>query len=106
MTEKLKEKIAKWLFRDDLHPTSKIDWENKWTKLTEQDKQYWLNKADKLLSLIEPVKVRVLRDEEIQHIWDEGGDGWISWVQFGQSVSQATVDKIRELNPGRKFEEV
>ncbi len=46
-----REKIAKWLFKDNLHPTSKIDWANKWDRLSDRDKQYWLDKADKLLAL-------------------------------------------------------
>ena len=60
-----REKIAKWLFKDNLHPTSKIEWANKWARLSDRDKQYWLDKADQILALmpdVEEVK-RKLRAE-------------------------------------------
>ena len=46
-----REKIAKWLFKDSLHPTSKIAWEKNWDKLSERDKQFYLGKADKLKAM-------------------------------------------------------
>ena len=36
----------------------------------------------------------VLSEEEIKRVWDEDGDGWISWVQFGQAVAQTSVDDV------------
>ncbi len=47
-----REKIAKWLFKDYLHPTSQIYWETKWAELTERDRAYYRNKADQIIALI------------------------------------------------------
>ena len=41
---------AKWLFRDSLHPTSRMDWASKWEALTERDRHYWTEKSTKILN--------------------------------------------------------
>ena len=58
-----KEKIAKWLFKDSLHPTSKIDWEGKWESLTKRGKDYYHNKADQILALFD-VEEAILKERE------------------------------------------
>ncbi len=48
--EELVEWVAKRLFKDDLHPTSQIEYEYKWAKLNERETNYWLKKAKQILS--------------------------------------------------------
>ena len=34
-----------------------------------------------------------LTEKEIQGIWDTD-EGWISWVQYGEAVAEAQIDKV------------
>ena len=47
-----REEVAKWLFKDGLHPTYTSEWEMLWPKLSERDRNYHLDRADQLHKLL------------------------------------------------------
>lgn len=52
-TPEFRGEMAEWLFKDSLHPTRKIDWKTIWDKQTEKTKEFYLDKADQLLTLFD-----------------------------------------------------